>query len=107
MRSPLRRLRKESRSCSLSLLRLSKYRIDDKHTRSQKGSASYLDYFLFSGVQVSRLSVGQPIGKSDHRAVSCSVSQVQPVRRKRRTIFSKKLASEELENVLESTGRRN
>jgi len=64
------------------------------YTRSQSGSKSYLDYFLLVDVEVSEVLINPPLGGSDHRVLSCNMTNCRPIRRRRRLIFSKKRAAE-------------
>lgn len=66
-------------------------------TRFQGTKASYLDYFLSAGVKVSELAVGNAVGTSDHRMVSCMIQGVAPVRRRRQKLYSKRKAQDLLE----------
>jgi len=63
-------------------------------TRVQGSKASYLDYFLSTGVEVKELTVGEAVGTSDHRMISCQVRGVAPVKRRRQKVYSKRKAQE-------------
>ncbi len=65
-------------------------------TRVQGSRASYLDYFLSTGVEVKGLTVGEAVGTSDHKIISCQVRGVAPVKRTRQKIYSKLKAQERL-----------
>jgi hypothetical protein len=68
-------------------------------TRYQGNARSYLDYFLTTGVKLSKVSVGEKVGSSDHCIVSCQSISLAPVRRRRMRIFSKKKAAELMEDL--------
>ena len=70
-------------------------------TRSQGSKSSYLDYFLSTGVLVSKVSVGERFGPSDHHLVSCHSVALTPVKRRRQQIFSKKKAAQLVEDLFE------
>ena len=63
---------------------------------------SYLDYFLTSGVKVLDLQVREGIGRSDHKLVICMIGEMDPVRRKRRLVFSKSRAADLFKGMIES-----
>ena len=92
-----KRMLKMIRACALEIHRDHN---PDSVTRSQKGKSSYLDYFLSTGVKIFDTQVGESIGSSDHRTISCSSSNFKPVRRRRQRIFSKKKATDLLEDIL-------
>jgi hypothetical protein len=69
-------------------------------TRSQGSKSSYLDYFLTTGVKISNLNVGESIGSSDHRIISCESTSLTPVRRRRQKIFSKRRAADLMMDML-------
>jgi len=74
----------------------------DCHTRRQGDQGSHIDYFVSIGAKLSRVSVGKPIGASDHNVVSCEASHFKPIRRKSRLIFSKGCAGKALKDIIAS-----
>jgi exonuclease III len=89
---------------------LSQYRVTahtyktnvDSHTRRQGDQGSYIDYFISIGANLGKVSVGKPIGASDHNVVSCEASHFKPIRRKSRLIFSKGCAGKFLGDLVAS-----
>ena len=74
----------------------------DCHTRRQGDQGSHIDYFVSIGANLGKVSVGKPIGASDHNVVSCEASHFKPIRRKSRLIFSKGCAGRVLRDMIAS-----
>ena len=74
----------------------------DSHTRRQGDQGSHIDYFISIGANLSKVSVGKPIGASDHNVVSCVTSHFEPIRRKSRLVFSKGCAGKLLRDMIAS-----
>ncbi len=74
----------------------------DCHTRHQGDQGSHINYFISIGASLDKVSVGKPIGMSDHNVVSCEASHFKPIRRKSRLIFSKGCAGRVLGDMIAS-----
>ena len=72
------------------------------HTREQGDHRSYLDYFLTSGVKISDLQVREGIGRSDHKMVTCTLRDMNPIKRRRRLVFSKTRAADLFREMVKS-----
>ena len=98
-------LSSEAKKLLLALSRLKvkihNYKVGTRPTRKQGLSESHLDYYFTVGTELDNLSVGEHLGGSDHRLISCTIMDMKPVRRKRKIIFSKRKAAAVLKQLLE------